>query len=47
MQGGRKGGQKKHPTYIGLFAADPKTANKTVKSVCKEALIDVMKHISP
>lgn len=30
---------KNHALYLGLFATDPKNANKTVRNVCKEAIL--------
>jgi hypothetical protein len=47
MERGKKGGQKKHPTYVGIFAIDPKDAHKTVRSVCKDTLLQIMKNINP
>ncbi len=31
------------PLYIGIFAADPKTAIKVVKDNCKQAILDTLK----
>jgi hypothetical protein len=30
---------KNHPLYLGIFATDPKSATKTVRTVCKEAVL--------
>ena len=45
MYGRKKGGPP--PLYVGLFAADPKIAAKTVKSVCKEAILYTLKYLKP
>jgi hypothetical protein len=48
MQGGKHGGGgRKPPTYIGIFAKDPKEAHKVVRGVCKDSLLDVLKHFNP
>ena len=46
-KGSKKGNNKKNPTYIGIFAKDSKEALKTVKGVCKESLLQIMKQINP
>lgn len=35
------------PLYIGIFAADPKTAIKVVKDNCKQAILDTLKQTKP
>lgn len=45
--GGKKGGAKKLPTYLGIFAKDPKDAHNTVRGVCKESLLDILKQFNP
>ena len=48
MQGGKRGGQhKKHPTYLGIFAKDSKDAHKTVRGICKDTLLDILKQFNP
>jgi hypothetical protein len=41
--------QKKGPPvlYVGIFATDPSAASKTVRAVCKDALLETLKHILP
>ena len=43
MDGPKKG----PPLYLGLFATDPKAANSTVKAVCKDSILDVLKNGNP
>ena len=43
MEGPKKG----HPLYLGLFATDPKAANSTVQTICKESILEVLKHCNP
>lgn len=39
---------KKTPVlYLGIFAVDPKTATKTVRGICKDGLLEVLKHCRP
>ena len=46
-KGGKKPQHKKHPTYIGLFALDPKGAHKTVRSFCKDILRSILQQYKP
>ena len=43
MEGPKKG----QPMYVGLFAIDPKAATHTVKNICKESILDVLKYAKP
>ena len=48
MEGGKgRGAPKKHPSYLGIFAVDSKLAQKTVRGVCKDAILDVLKQFKP
>lgn len=42
-----EGPKKTLPLYVGVFASDPKEAAKTVRAVCKEAILDVLKTVKP
>lgn len=46
-RGGGNGGGKRHPIYIGVFAKHAKDAHKTVRSECKEVLLDILKQFNP
>lgn len=40
--------QKKGPAlYVGLFATDPSAAAKTVRAICKDAILETLRHILP